>query len=118
MTCTSRKIAFSFSGRFKTAWHRYHWGDKAVVRLVGALMLKQNDEWAVSRRYMPVEMHASTQHEAAEMIQKIRLDRRMEREVLRNQGMEPIPGGEVVAEIPVAVDPPKRRRWWQVWKKG
>jgi transposase-like protein len=27
----------------------------AVVRLVGALMLEQNDEWAVSRRYVPVE---------------------------------------------------------------
>ena len=27
----------------------------AIVRLVGALMLEQNDEWAVTRRYMTLE---------------------------------------------------------------
>ena len=32
---------------------------ESVIRLVGALMLEQNDEWAVSRRYMPVEKLAA-----------------------------------------------------------
>jgi len=30
-----------------------------VIRLVGALMLEQNDEWGVSRRHLPVEKLAA-----------------------------------------------------------
>ena len=29
--------------------------DASIVRLVGAMMLEQNDEWALQRRYMTLE---------------------------------------------------------------
>jgi len=33
--------------------------EAAITRLVGALMLEQNDEWAVTRRYMTLETVAA-----------------------------------------------------------
>ncbi|HET6522729.1 MAG TPA: IS256 family transposase, partial [Geminicoccaceae bacterium] len=39
--------------------------DRAAVRLVGALMLEQTDEWAVSRRYMSLESLTAIGHDPA-----------------------------------------------------
>jgi transposase-like protein len=39
--------------------------EAAIVRLVGALLLEQNDEWAVSRRYMSLETLASLSDDPA-----------------------------------------------------
>ena len=36
--------------------------DDAITRLVGAILLEQNDEWAVCRRYMTLETLAQISH--------------------------------------------------------
>jgi transposase-like protein len=39
---------------------------EAVMRLVGALKLEQNDKWAISRRYMLVEKLTAICHDESE----------------------------------------------------
>ena len=77
----------------------------------------KHGERPVTFRYGPWEMGAATNQEAAEMIQQIQMDRLMEREVLKKAGLEPIPGGEVVAVMPEVEEVVERkRRWWEVWR--
>jgi transposase-like protein len=40
--------------------------EDAIVRLVGALLLEQNDEWAVTRRYMTLETLDGLSDDAAD----------------------------------------------------
>lgn len=61
-----------------------------------------------------------TNAEAADHIQKLQMDRRIEREVLAKAGLEPVPGGELTEEVVVvpeveAEPEVKRRRWWWFW---
>lgn len=59
----------------------------------------------------------ATNAEAAAAIHKVQLDRKMEREVLARAGKAPVPGGEVVMEMEVAVPVERpRRRWWRFWR--
>lgn len=60
------------------------------------------------------EMHL-TNAEAAEHVQRVQMDRRVEREVLAAAGLKPVPGGELLEEMEVVaeVSPEvERRRWW------
>ena len=45
--------------------------EKAIVRLVGALLLEQNDEWAISRRYMTLETLDALSEDAARKPKRI-----------------------------------------------
>jgi putative transposase len=38
--------------------------EAAITRLVGAILLEQNDEWAIQRRYMTLETLSSVSHNA------------------------------------------------------
>ncbi len=59
-------------------------------------------------------LKAATAHEAAEQVHQVQLDRLMEREILKGADLEPIPGGELVTEVP---EPRRKRRWWERFRR-
>ncbi len=60
------------------------------------------------------ELHL-TNAEAAEHVQRLQMDRRIEREVLAKAGLDPVPGGELVEEIEVVREAKRKRRWRWLW---
>lgn len=63
--------------------------------------------------YLGPSGKARTLREAAEEVQKIQLDRKQERELLDMAGLDPVTGGEILAEVP---GHGRARRWW--WPTG
>jgi PHD/YefM family antitoxin component YafN of YafNO toxin-antitoxin module len=63
-------------------------------------------------RAAPPSDSGVTRKEAAHALLKVQMDRLAERHFLRREGLEPVPGGELRAEMdwPAPVKP--RRRWW------
>lgn len=59
---------------------------------------------------------ARSNAEAAEAVLKLQMDRKVEREVLANAGMEPVPGGELLGEVETPAPRGWLRRWieWEV----
>ena len=51
--------------------------------------------------------------EEGERIQKIQMDRKMERDLLQRVGLEVVPGGELMTEVEVA-----RPKGWRAWLGG
>ena len=85
---------------------------------------KQEDmDDLIAGTYRPSSFHFGnrghlTNAEAAEAIQKVQLDRRMEREVLAKAGLKTIPGGELevtAREVKAPVPEAPRRKWWRWW---
>ncbi len=73
--------------------------DRAVVRLVGALMLEQCDEWAVSRRYMSLEALAVLSDDPrSQAVRSARLST-----------LEPCRGPALLHHVPGHYQPPTQR---------